>query len=144
MTTRRIDMTELFSPFNMVVPPTNAYPPYNSYKLGTDFFIEMAVAGFSKDELTVDFDGYKLTVSGKKDKKPVDEIVYINRGLAYRNFTQEFHVQGRYEVDGVSLVNGVLVIKLKNVLAEKKVNIEVSDSWPEAWKSKSTDQLLTE
>lgn len=142
---RRIDITELFSPFNQVIPQhTNTYPPYNFYKLNNDLFIEMAVAGFSKDELTVDYDGYKLSVSGKKDKKPVDGIQYFSRGLAYRNFQQDFTIQGRYDIGGVSLVNGVLIVKLKNSISESKLDIQISDSFPESWLPKEDPKLLEE
>lgn len=124
---------------------TGNYPPYNIYKIEDSIFVEVAVTGFAKNDLAVDYDGYNLKIEGKREKKDTEDIQYLHRSLPYRNFKREFQVRGHYEISGVTLVNGVLIVKLTNPKAKEKVTIEVQDTFPEGWlPSKSEPKLLEE
>ena len=130
MTNRRITNNDLFyNPFSVgfdelfkLVNQTNpSYPPYNIVKASdTEYTIELAVAGFSEDELEVTLDGNKLSVIGKvTSTRETEKFLY--RGIANRNFTHNFTIADNVEVSDVSLVDGMLVISLvRNVPEEEK------------------------
>ena len=90
------------------------YPPYNlsEDKNNNSYRIDMAVAGFSKDELEIFEEEGKLTISGKiknsmYDKNPT--VVHYS-GLAQRGFTRNFNVAQNIKITKVTLENGVLSI----------------------------------
>lgn len=111
------------------IPGTVSYPPYNSYTLKGHLYIELAVAGFTKEELNVEFAGGRLTITGdkKKNESPF-EINYIHRGLAYRRFSQTFTILPSHEFNGVTLVNGVLVVDFKPVESKQVNKIDIGTS----------------
>lgn len=103
------------------------YPPYNAWADpdGTHK-IEIAVAGFTKDELTVDFDGRTLSITGeKKDGVEDTDKRWLYRGLAKRKFVRQFDVRGSFSIDSAVLKNGVLTISLKD--ESRKTVIEVKE-----------------
>ena len=130
MTNRRITKNDLFyNPFSVgfdelfkLANQTNtSYPPYNIVKASdTEYTIELAVAGFSEDELEVTLDGNKLSVIGKvTSTRETEKFLY--RGIANRNFTHNFTIADNVEVSNVTLEDGMLVISLeKNVPDEEK------------------------
>mgnify|MGYP006127208693 FL=1 len=90
------------------------YPPYNlsEDKNNNSYRIDMAVAGFSKDELEIFEEDGKLTINGKiknsmYDKNPT--VVHYS-GLAQRGFTRNFNVAQNIKITKVTLENGVLSI----------------------------------
>lgn len=93
------------------------YPPYNIVKHSdNDYGIEVAVAGFSKDEITVEVDQDQLTITGKRK---VDEgKEYIHRGLATRDFEQTFTLAEYMEVRGAEVKDGMLRIQIERVIPE--------------------------
>lgn len=130
MTNRRITKNNyLYNPFSVgfdelfkLASQTNAsYPPYNIVKVSeTEYTIELAVAGFSEEELEVTLDGNKLSVIGKVTSTR-DAEKFLYRGIANRNFTHNFTIADNVEVSDVSLEDGMLVISLdKNVPDEEK------------------------
>ena len=94
------------------------YPPFNIEQTGDDTFrIELAVAGFSEDELSIEFKENSLIVSGRK--APVEEARrFLHRGIAERNFERKFGLADYVRVDGARLVNGMLTIELVRVIPE--------------------------
>lgn len=103
------------------------YPPYNAWADpdGTHK-IEIAVAGFSKDELTVDFDGRTLSITGEKKEVTEDtDKRWLYRGLAKRKFVRQFDVRGSFSIDSANLKNGVLTISLKD--ESRRAVIEVQE-----------------
>ena len=101
---------------------TPAYPPYNIEKTGeNEYRIAMAVAGFSMDDMDITVENNRLTVSGSKDKSDSDDgPSYLYRGIATRNFTQEFNLADHIEVKDATLENGMLVITLQREIPEDK------------------------
>ena len=105
------------------------YPPHNILKIDENqYLIELAVAGFSQDELEVDIKERTLTVKGEH---PSQGREYIHRGISTKKFKRTFRLSEYVEVHGADLVDGVLAIDLKIVIPEemrpRKINIGKSE-----------------
>jgi molecular chaperone IbpA len=96
------------------------YPPHNIVKYSEDTYaIEVAVAGFSKEEVTVEVDQDQLTIRGIKNRPNVDVgVEYLHRGLAARDFEQSFTLAEYMEVVGAKVQDGMLQIDIKRVVPE--------------------------
>ena len=104
------------------------YPPYNIKKTGENTYsIEMAVAGFAKQDIEIEFADDKLIVRGNTAEDPTD---YIFKGIAGRNFTRTFALNDQIEIKDAELLNGMLKIALERIIPEHKKakKIEVKDS----------------
>jgi len=101
----------------------NNYPPYNIRKAGKDkYAIEVAVAGFNKDDVEVEFEDKLLTVRTKKINKAVekdgDEI--IHKGISQRSFSRSFTIADDVKVNGAELKDGLLTITCEKIIPEQK------------------------
>ena len=99
------------------------YPPYNIRKAGKDkYAIEVAVAGFSKDDVEVEFEDKLLTVRTKKVDKTVekdgDEI--IHKGISQRSFSRSFTISDDVKVSDAKLQDGLLTISCEKIIPEQK------------------------
>ena len=96
------------------------YPPHNIVKYSDDTYaIEVAVAGFAKEEVTVEVDQDQLTIRGIKNRPNVDVgIEYLHRGLAARDFEQTFTLAEYMEVRGAKVENGMLQIDIQRLVPE--------------------------
>ena len=117
------------------------YPPYNIRKTSDNtYVIELAVAGFGKQEIDITLDDNKLVISGNtKD----DGDNFLFKGIANRAFTRAFALDDHIEIQDAALVNGMLKIALERIIPEhrKPKKIEVKDVEE---KKTSKRQLLTE
>lgn len=106
--------------FNGHFPNTNGnYPPHNIVKYDeTHYGIEIAVAGFSKEEITVEVDQDQLTVKGRKLNQADNRFEYLHRGLAARDFEQTFTLAEYMEVKAAEVKDGMLVIEIERVVPE--------------------------
>ena len=96
------------------------YPPYNIRKDGeTKYFIEMAVAGFSEEDLEVELKEGILSVQSKPLSEE-DETTYVHRGIAKRTFERNFTLSDDVIVKGCDLNNGMLIVELEKVIPEEK------------------------
>ena len=96
------------------------YPPYNIRKDGeTKYFIEMAVAGFSEEDLEVELKEGILSVRSGVGKKE-EEVEYVHRGIAKRTFERNFTLSDDVIVKGCDLNNGMLIVELEKVIPEEK------------------------
>ena len=96
----------------------NTYPPHNVVKLDdTHYVIEVAVAGFSEDEIDVELKDNILTVKGEQAKK--EEVEYLHKGISARNFTRTFPLAEHIEVRGATVKNGILAIALEQIVPEE-------------------------
>ena len=96
------------------------YPPYNIRKEGeTKYFIEMAVAGFSEEDLEVELKEGILSVQSKPLNEE-DETTYVHRGIAKRTFERNFTLSDDVIVKGCDLNNGMLIVELEKVIPEEK------------------------
>ena len=99
------------------------YSPYNIRKTGKNkYAIELAVAGFSKDDVEVEFEDKLLTVRTKKinktAKKDGDEI--IHKGISQRSFSRSFTIADDVKVNGAELKDGLLTINCEKIVPEQK------------------------
>lgn len=95
-----------------------SYPPYNVFtnKDETHYTIEVAVAGFSKDELEVALDDGTLTISGKSTSNEKPDVTFVHRGISTKKFTRKFKLMEHLEVQSVGLKDGILRVELiKNI-----------------------------
>ena len=94
------------------------YPPYNIERTGEDSYrVEIAVAGFRPDELTIEVKENLLAVQGRKAAND-DARKYLHRGLAERNFERRFQLADYVVVNDAILADGLLAISLKRELPE--------------------------
>ena len=99
------------------------YPPYNIRKTGKDkYAIEVAVAGFTKNDVEVEFEDKLLTVRTKKVNKTVekdgDEI--IHKGISQRSFSKSFTIADDVKVSEAQLQDGLLTINCEKIIPEQK------------------------
>ncbi|RZJ83611.1 MAG: Hsp20 family protein [Brevundimonas sp.] len=96
------------------------WPPYNIETTGENSYrIEIAVAGFKADELSIEVKENLLTVSGKKAANDdATQRTYLHRGLAERDFERRFQLADYVVVTEADLSNGLLTIALKRELPE--------------------------
>jgi HSP20 family molecular chaperone IbpA len=93
------------------------YPPYNIVTINNvESRLEIALAGFKKDEVKVYTEYGKLIVEGKKQDKSDSE--YVHRGVAQRNFTRSWTLSDDTEVRSVTFEDGLLVVNLGKVVPE--------------------------
>jgi len=106
------------------------FPPYNIVKTGDfTYDVELALAGFSKDDITVDYADNLLTVkSVKKEKSDDDKDGVLHRGISKRMFSKAFTIADDVEVKGAELKDGLLKVSLERIVPEGKKprNIEIS------------------
>lgn len=96
----------------------NGYPPFNIEETGEDAYrIELAVAGFTDDDLTVEVRDGTLTVAGKRENAE-QERKFLHRGIAERAFERRFKLADHVVVTGAGLRDGLLVVDLVRELPE--------------------------
>lgn len=96
---------------------TSNYPPYNVVDIGDGRKrLEVAVAGFSRNEISVYTEKNLLTVEAQKDAK-VTETYHYN-GIAKRNFKRSWTLSDDVRVDDVKLIDGLLTVDLTTVIPE--------------------------
>jgi len=96
------------------------YPPYNIVKVDEDNFqIELAVAGFSMDELVITLDKDQLIIEGHPNEHEDDLPSYLHKGIANRTFLRTFKIAEHVEVKDASLELGILKITLERNVPEE-------------------------
>ena len=99
---------------------STGFPPYNIQKVGDyKYQIDMALAGFSKDDIEVEFAENTLVVRSDKKEEPDDEFTY-HRGISYRKFNRKFTLADDIVVKGAKLENGMLTVELERIVPEEK------------------------
>ena len=106
--------------------PQGNYPPYNIVKLDEDqFVIEIAAAGFSKKDFSIDLKDLSLRV--KAEKGETIEKEFVHQGIAARSFERTFALAEHVKVKDATYSDGILAIKLVREIpeAEKPIQIKV-------------------
>ena len=120
---RFIGFDEIFNELNRTINATQKqdnYPPHNIIRKGENLFqIELAVAGFSEDELDVQLSGHLLKITGKRLRDPNVEVEYLHRGIASRDFERSFPLAENVEVRGATVQNGIMIVNLELVVPEE-------------------------
>jgi molecular chaperone IbpA len=97
----------------------STFPPHNIIKVDDNrFIVEMAVAGFGEDEVSVEIQDGTLVVKGEKSDK--SEVNYVYRGIGTRSFTKSIRLNDTIEVRGAKFKDGILTIGLENIIPEHK------------------------
>lgn len=104
------------------------YPPYNIEQIGSEGLrITLAVAGFTRDDLTIQIEDNQLVIRGKQ--RDDQDRVFLHRGIAARQFQRSFVLVDGIEVIGADLDNGLLHIDLKRPIPESRVRtIEIKSA----------------
>ena len=141
---------------NKSIKNVAGYPPYNIKKVDENrYVIELAVAGFAKQDIDLELQDGVLSITGQTTlaappatvaeidtltKDGVD-ITYLYKGIADRSFNRKFTLADSVEIKNAELLNGMLKIWLEYIIPEhkkpKKININDSDE-------ESSKQILTE
>ena len=99
------------------------YPPYNIRKTGKDnYAIEVAIGGFNKNDVEVEFEDNLLTVRTKQINKSDenDDGEIIHKGISQRQFVRSFTIADDVKVNGASLKDGLLTISCERILPDHK------------------------
>jgi len=120
------DMFEHFDNMSNHLPQltANNYPPYNIVKTGSlTYNIEVALAGYGKKDISVDFEDNMLkiqSVKSKEEKEVEDNDGVLHQGIAKRNFTKSFTIADDIEVKGAELKDGLLKVSLEKIVPDHK------------------------
>ena len=98
------------------------FPPYNIVKTGENTYdVELALAGFNKKDIEVEYKENNLTVKSKKQEEETDpDGNMIHRGISKRMFTRSFTIANDVEVKGAELKDGLLKVSLERIIPEHK------------------------
>lgn len=102
---------------------SNFYPPHNILKHNDNkFVLELAVAGFTQEDLHVVLDKNTLVVTGEKKKNETDDnVAYLHKGIGTRSFNKSFVLERYLVVEDVKLSDGILKITLERVVPEEEL-----------------------
>ena len=119
-----VGFDSLFDHFNNTLEYTvkqqTSYPPYNINKIDDlNYQVEMALAGFGKDDIEIKYSDDQLTIkSVESDDK--DEKDVIHRGISKRKFSRSFTLAEDIKVNGAELKDGMLLVELEKIVPEEK------------------------
>jgi len=119
-----------FKDLEKVMHNSTNYPPYNLAQVGEDsYMIELALAGFKREDIKVEQEKNVLTIKGSSEDE--NETTYIHKGIGARSFTRTFSLSEFMEVAGVAMIDGILkVFIVRNVPEEAKPKtFEILDSF---------------
>jgi molecular chaperone IbpA len=99
----------------------NNYPPYNVIRIDDNSYsIELAVAGFKKEEIEVEIAQRILSIRGERHREDVAAQQYLHRGLSARNFERTFQLAEDIVIKGAVLQDGILRVDLERIVPEEK------------------------
>lgn len=102
-----------------------AYPPHNIERTGeNDFLLTLAVAGYRRENLTVNLEDRVLVISGKTDEEK-EEKTFLHKGISSRSFRKAFQLGSEVQVEGAALADGLLKVELKRVIPDEKKPREI-------------------
>jgi len=106
---------------------TGNYPPYNIVAVTDDhYIIELALAGFNKEDINLTVHNGQLIIKGEKAAEEAD-VRYLHQGIGARKFKRTFELADYVEVQDADMVNGILVINLERIIPDsakpKKIRI---------------------
>ena len=100
------------------------YPPYNIVKIDDyNYVIEMAIAGFNKNDVKIELSDGKLTIKSKKEQNDIvnkNQETIIHQGISSRQFIRKFTLSDEVHVKEAHVKDGMLKIKLEKVIPEHK------------------------
>ena len=105
------------------MPTATNFPPYNIVKTGEyTYDVELALAGFSKDDIDVSYENNMLNVKSKQKEQSeaTDQDGVLHRGISKRWFSKSFTIADDVEVKGAELKDGLLRISMERIIPEGK------------------------
>ncbi len=130
-----VGFDSIFDEFDRMLESTERYssnyPPYNINKLNdNDYKIEVALAGYSKDDIELELKENTLTVRNKSKEKVIngENNGMIHKGISTRQFERSFTLSEDIKVKSAELNNGLLHVNLERIIPEEKKSrlIEIS------------------
>ena len=124
-----VGFDDMFNHFDHMVDhlphmTANNYPPYNIVKTGSlSYDIEVALAGYGKKDVSVNFEDNILkieSVKSKEEKEVEDNDGVLHQGIAKRSFTKSFTIADDIEVKGAELKDGLLKVSLEKIVPDHK------------------------
>ena len=113
-----IGMDDYLDRFFNESPQTSNYPPYNLVQISNvESRLEIALAGFKKNEVKVYTEFGKLYVEGRKEESK-DDGTFVHKGLAQRSFKRVWTVSDDTEIGSVKFEDGLLTVELKKIVPE--------------------------
>jgi molecular chaperone IbpA len=108
--------------FDMDTTRDSGYPPYNIRKVNElQYVIELALAGFSKDDIEVELtDGLLAIRSKDRKEEEEDSDSFVHKGIARRSFSRTYTLSDDVIVKGADLKDGMLIINLERVIPDEK------------------------
>ena len=119
-----VGFDSLFDHFNNTLEYTvkqqTSYPPYNINKIDDlNYQVEMALAGFGKDDIEIKYADNQLTIKSV-DSEDKEEKETLHRGISKRKFSRTFTLAEDMKVNGAELKDGMLLIELEKIVPEEK------------------------
>ena len=116
--------------FDIDLESSNSYPPYNISKVDdNNYVIEMALAGFNKDDIEIELSDGELTVRSKKREDSNKDVNLIHQGISHRSFNRKFTLSEEILVKNAEMKNGMLIIKLEKFIPENKKPKLINIKW---------------
>ena len=107
--------------FDMDTTRDSGYPPYNIRKINeAQYVIEIALAGFSKDDIEIELTEGNLAVRSKKEEETNGDDSFVHKGIAKRSFLRSWTLSDDIIVKGADLKDGMLIINLEKVIPDEK------------------------
>ena len=114
---------ELDTALTNSVDNTNVFPRHNIIKQSDEhFLIELALAGYSKEDLKVELEDGLLVISGEKLD---DDVEYLHKGISTKKFRRTFRLNENVEVKDAKFTNGLLTIHLEHNVPEEKQPLQI-------------------
>ena len=117
-----VGFDDLFDHFNnqLEIKQTPSYPPYNINRIDDlNYQIEMALAGFSKNDIDIKYADNQLTIKSVDSDDKVEKET-LHRGISKRKFSRTFTLAEDMKVNGAELKDGMLLIELEKLVPEEK------------------------
>jgi len=100
---------------------TTNYPPYNIVKIDdSNYTIEIAIAGFNKDEIEIETKENILSIRSQSRPDGDDDKEYLHKGISNRAFKRTFQISDDVVVKGATFENGLLNVELERIIPEEK------------------------
>ena len=119
MFNRMLGMNNLVSVLNNISYEDNKYPPHNVYKDGDNYVVEIALAGWEEDDISVIVENLELTIKGEKQDSDTPPKHMSYKGISTKNFSKKFVLAPHYVVTDATFKNGLLNIEVNHLLPEE-------------------------
>lgn len=138
LTQSLVGFERMFNVFDGLVTEKTTFPHHNIAKPEDNkYVVELAVAGFTQDDIDIEIVNGTLHIRGQKEDK--SDVPYLFKGIATRTFHKTIQLADTIEVRGAELEHGILTIHLENIVPEEKKAKKITIG-----KVAAKQQLLTE